>query len=189
MKNPRYLIILAFLSLSLVCCKSKKSISKVEKSEEVEIPFTSKQYRSNKDFFRARQVGESTDLATSKKIAEQNAKAELAGNIQSVIKSVTDQYTNQRTVEDKVEFENKFEELSRQVVFQDLKEINIIGEKLYRKKDGIYQYWIVVEGSKEMVYNDVLNRINNDAKLQLDFDKYQFEKIFNEEMKKFEELN
>lgn len=189
MKIHSIKIIVLIISMFLINCKSSKEISKVEKSEEVEVPFTSKQYQTNKDFFRAKQVGESKDLATAKKIAEQNAKAELAGNIQSVIKSVTDQYTNQRTVGDKVEYENKFEELSRQVVYQDLKEISIIGEKVYKKKDGKYQYWIAIEGSKEMVYNNMIDRIGKDSKLQLDFDKYQFQKIFNEEMLKFEELN
>ncbi|GHV09663.1 hypothetical protein FACS1894162_0710 [Bacteroidia bacterium] len=62
-------------------------------------------------------------MATAKKIALTNAKAELASNIQSVVKAVTENYTNQ---------------------------------------------------------------IAKDSKLQLDFDKHQFQKVFDEEMKKFE---
>mgnify|MGYP000050046790 CR=1 FL=1 len=46
-------------------------------------------------------------MATAKKIAEQNAKAELAGNIEAVIKRVTEQYTNQRSVGSQKDFENK----------------------------------------------------------------------------------
>ncbi|MGA9271389.1 MAG: hypothetical protein WBV45_12260 [Lutimonas sp.] len=175
------------LSLTAFGCKSKQKIAKIEDSTEISIPFSGKQYENNKNFFRAKQVGESTDLATAKKIAEQNAKAELAGNIEAVIKRVTDQYTNQRSVGDKKNFENKFEEMSREVVRQDVRDVRVIGEKLYKQKDGLYSYWIAIESPKEATLTGVYDGINKDAQLQLDFDKHQFEKIFNEEMRKYEE--
>ena len=107
MKVKTLLIAFFVLTLAAISCKSKKEIAKIEDSTEISIPFTGKQYENNKDFFRAKQVGESADLATAKKIAEQNAKAELAGNIEAVIKRVTEQYTNQRSVGDKKNFENR----------------------------------------------------------------------------------
>ncbi len=179
-------LVFVLIILSIFSCKTKKDITKVEDSVEIKIPFSGKDYESNKDYFRAKQVGESTDLSTAKKIAEQNAKAELAGNVESLIKRVTDQYTNQRSVGDKKEFENKFEEISREVVRQDLRDVKIIGEKLYKTKDGIYQYWIAVETSKETTLTGIFDGISKDAKLKLDFDKQQYEKIFDEEMKKYE---
>ena len=182
-------IVIFVLSLAAIGCKSKKEISKIEDSTEISIPFSGKQYENNKDYFRAKQVGESTDLATAKKIAEQNAKAELAGNIEAVIKRVTEQYTNQRSVETKKNFENKFEELSREIVRQDVKDVRVIGEKLYKQKDGIYSYWIAIESSKDNTLAEVMDQIDRDAQLKLDFDKFQFEKIFNEEMRKYEAEN
>lgn len=182
------LLLTGFLVLTLAAfsCKSKKKIAKIEDSTEISIPFSGKQYENNKNFFRAKQVGESTDLATAKKIAEQNAKAELAGNIEAVIKRVTDQYTNQRSVGDKKNFENKFEEMSREVVRQDVRDVRVIGEKLFKQKDGLYSYWIAIESPKEATLTGVYDGISKDAQLQLDFDKHQFEKIFNEEMRKYE---
>ena len=186
MKVKTLLIAFFVLTLAAISCKSKKEIAKIEDSTEISIPFTGKQYENNKDFFRAKQVGESADLATAKKIAEQNAKAELAGNIEAVIKRVTEQYTNQRSVGDKKNFENKFEEMSREVVRQDVRDVRVIGEKLYKQKDGLYSYWIAVESPKETRLTGVFDGISRDAQLQLDFDKHQFEKIFNEEMRKYE---
>ena len=187
MKHIYLIALVSILSFTFFNCSSSKPIAKVNNLKEIEIPLSGKEYETNKNYFRARQVGESMDLATAKKIAEQNAKAELAGNIQTLIKRVTDQYTNQRTVQNKIEFENKFEELSRQVVNQELKEIKIIGEKLFKEKGGKYQYWIAIEGSKKIVYNEMVDKISKEAILQLDFDKYQYEKIFDEEMRKFEQ--
>jgi hypothetical protein len=57
---------------------------------------------------------------------------------------------------------------------------------VFKEKDGKYTYYVAIEMSKEPVVNNVADRISKDAKLQLDFDKHQFQKIFNEEMEKFE---
>ena len=186
MKMKKLHIILFVFSLAAISCKSKKEISKIEDSTEISVPFTGKQFENNKDFFRAKQVGESADLATAKKIAEQNAKAELAGNNEAVIKRVTEQYTTQRSVGSKKDFENKFEEMSREVVRQDIRDVRVIGEKLFKQKDGLYSYWIALESPKETTLTGVFEGISKDAQLQLDFDKYKFEKIFNDEMNKYE---
>jgi predicted NAD-dependent protein-ADP-ribosyltransferase YbiA (DUF1768 family) len=187
MKKNYLLAISCLVFFTFFGCKTAKDISKVNEMTEIEIPLSGKSYESDKDHFRAKQVGESPDLSTAKKIAEQNAKTEMAGNIQALIKRVTDQYTNQRSVADEKEFKNKFEELSREVVNQELIDVRVIGEKLFQKKDGTYQYWIAVETLKETILNGIEKGISKDAKLQLDFDKFQYEKIFSEEMKKFEQ--
>ena len=115
-------------------------------------PFECMIERIQPSHFTCRYATLDGDLETNAKsinVAEQNAKAELAGNIEAVIKRVTEQYTNQRSVETKKNFENKFEELSREVVRQDVKDVRVIGEKLYKQKDGIYSYWIAIESSKD----------------------------------------
>ena len=175
------------VSLAMPACKSSKKAPSVEKgAREVSVPLSGKEYKTDKEHFRATQSGKSPDLATAKKIALQNAKTELAGNIQSTMKAVIDNYTNQRTVGDKMEFENKFEEYSRTVVNQTLNDVNIIGEKVFKEADGKYTYYIAVEMSKEPVVRNVSDRISKDAKLQLDFDQHKFRQVFDDEMKKFE---
>ncbi|MDR3226709.1 MAG: hypothetical protein LBT56_03450, partial [Prevotellaceae bacterium] len=59
-------------------------------------------------------------------------------------------------------------------------------EKTFPEKDGRITYYIAIEMSKELLVNNIANRISKDAKLQLDFDKHLFQKVFNEEMEKFE---
>ncbi len=84
-----------FLKLVTICCilgvfygcKSSKNITDVEGSTKVEIPLSGKEYQTDEDYFRARQSGLSPNLSMAKKIALQNAKAELAGNIQSTVES------------------------------------------------------------------------------------------------------
>jgi hypothetical protein len=173
-------------SLVAVSCKSKKAtpIQKETGAKEITLPFSSKEYRTDEDFFRAKNVGKSPDLATAKKIAMNNAKSELASNIQTTIKKVTDQYTNQRTVGNKQEFENKFEELSREVTNLTISNIRVKDEKVFKEEDGSYTYWVAIEADKKTIFENIEKRISNDAKLRLDYDKKKFEEIFNAEMKK-----
>jgi len=173
------------ISLVLINCKSSKKLSEVTKAEEITLPLSDAKFKTDKDFFRAVQTGISPDLSTSKKIALQNAKTELASGVQTTIKAVTDNYTNQRTVSDKQEFQNKFEELSRQVTNQQLSDVRIIGEKSFKESDGRYSYWVAIEMPKEILLQEVEKQITKDEKLKLDFDKYMYEKILDKEMEKF----
>lgn len=188
MKKANLLFIPAIAVLALTGCKSKKQpIQKETGAVEISVPFSSKEYRSDENAFRAKQVGKSPDLATAKKIAFQNAKSELAGNIQSTIKRVTDQYTNQRTVGNAQEYENKFEEMAREVVKLQISNVKEIGEKIFKETDGSYSYWIAIEAGKKEVFDKMDSKISSDAKLKLDYDKMKFQKIFDEEMKKMAE--
>jgi hypothetical protein len=186
MKTKQLLLIPAIAALTLVACKSKKGtpVAKETGAVEITVPFSTKEYRSDANFFRAKQVGKSPDLAAAKKIAFQNAKAEMAGNINSTIKRVTDQYTNQRTVGNTQEFENKFEELAREVVNLEMSNVLEKGEKIFKEQDGSYTYWIAIEADKKTIFDKVDSRISNDAKLKLDYDKQKFQQIFDAEMKK-----
>jgi hypothetical protein len=174
----------ASVILNTSSCKSPQTLEKTTGAVEISVPFSESKYKTDKDFFRAKQSGKSPDLATAKKIALQNSKSELAGNIKAVIKRVTDQYTNQRTVGDKQDFENKFEELAREVVDQTLNDVRIVDEKIFKETDGRYTYWVAIETSKVPVLDAVAQKISKNEKLQLDYDKKKFEEIFNSEMDK-----
>ncbi len=172
-------------SLVTVSCKSKKTpIQKETGAKEITLPFSSKEYRTDEDFFRAKNMGKSPDLATAKKIAMNNAKSEMASNIQTLIKKVTDQYTNQRTVGNKQEYENKFEELSREVTNLTIGNIIVKDEKVFKEEDGSFTYWVALEASKKDIFSQMDQKISNDSKLKLDYDKQKFQQIFNDEMGK-----
>ncbi len=181
-------VLFAIISLSIVSCKSKKTISieKENKSTEISIPFSTKEYFSDKETFRVKANGNSIDLATAKKIAMQNAKTELAGLVQSTIKKVTDQYTEQRTVNNQQDFNNKFEEMAREVTNQQLIDVKVIGEKLFKEQNNTYTFWIAIEANKQDVLNGIQKGVSSQKKLEQDYDKKKFEEIFNSEMEKLD---
>ena len=186
MKSQNLIIpsLMIAMVLSTTSCKTPQNIEKTTGAVEISVPFSDSKYKTDKDYFRAKNIGKSIDLATSKKIALQNAKSELAGNIQSIMKAVTDQYTNSSKVDDKENFENKFEELSRDVVNQTLSDVRIMDEKIFKETDGKYSYWVAIETPKQSILEGVTAKISKNEKLQLDYDKKKFEEIFNSEMEK-----
>lgn len=187
MKTSKLILIPAIATLAFAGCKSKKGtpIEKQTGQVEVTVPFSSKEFRSDETAFRSKQSGRSPDQATAKKIAYQNARAEMAANINAMVKRVTDQYTNQRTVGNAQEFENKFEELSREVVNLQMSNVREIGEKIFQDTgDKSWTYWIALEANKKDVFDKIDEKISSDAKLKLDYDKMKFQQVFDAEMKK-----
>ncbi len=188
MKTTKLLLIPAVAIALLSACKSKKqTVQKESGAVEITVPFSESKYRSDNEAFRAKQVGKSPDLATAKKIAFQNARAEMAANINAMVKRVTDQYTNHRTVCNTQEFENKFEELAREVVNLEMSNVKEIGEKIFKESNGAFSYWIAIEAGKKEVFDKLDAKISNNASIKLDYDKQKFQQIFDAEMKKLAE--
>jgi hypothetical protein len=167
-------------------CKSKKGtpLEKQTGAIEITVPFSSKEYQSDKENFRSKSSGNSVDQATAKKIALQNAKSEMASLIQTTVKKVTEQYTNQRQIGSAQEFSNKFEEMAREVTNQQLTDVRVIGEKIFMETNKTTTYWVAIEANKETVLNGINKSISSNAKLQQDYDRKKFEEIFNQEMDK-----
>ena len=187
MKTKISILLAAFLvTFGMSSCKSGKELVETDKSTEIIVPLSGKEFQSSKSHYRSKSSGKSVNMATAKKIAMNNAKAEVAGLINTTIKSVTDQYTNQRTKGTQDDFENKFESMTREVVNQKLFDIAIIGEKIYKQKDGSYEYWVAIEIPKDAILEGINNQMSKETKLQIDYDKKKFEEIYNQEMEEME---
>ncbi len=178
-------IVVVAMSVSLSSCKKKKDagVSPSKGATELSIP-CSEFGRSDKDFFRADNNATSQNMSLSRERALTLAKQRMAGLIESQIKSVTDRYVNEYDVADRQEFSGKFENLTREVVNQTLRDVAIICEKNYQEQTGRYTTYVAIEVNKETLFNGFDNYISRDEKLRVDYNKQQFEKIFNEEMDK-----
>ncbi len=179
-------LLIGAVSSLTVACKSKKAtpIEKQTGATEITVPFSGKDFQTDKETFRARSSGNSPDMITAKKIGLQNAKSEMAGMIQTTMKKVTEQYTNQRQVGSTQEFNNKFEELAREVTNQTLVDVAVIGEKIFKETNNTYTYWVAIEANKKSILEGVEKAIGQNAKIAQDYDKKKFEEIFNAEMDK-----
>jgi uncharacterized protein YcfL len=169
-------------------CKSKKKVSAKDAVGKImdDLPCT-KEGRSDKKFFRASSMATSTDLQLSKEKALLLAKQRLVTLIKSTTKSVTDRYINERGFSDASEVESKFENMTREVADETLSNVVVVCEKSSVLDNGKYNSFIAIEVNRDDVLTGMDQRLSNDKKLQVDYDKQQFEKIFNEEMDKLRE--
>jgi hypothetical protein len=181
-----FLAILAVSALTFNSCKAKKVAAQPIYSDmkEVITPCSDTEYKSDSKFFRATGTASSQDQSTCKRKALLDANANLASSVNRTIKAVTDRYTNERRIGAASEFEEKFDQLVRDVVNQQLTNVTTACSKMFTKKDGLFYSYVAVEVPKDELLNNINNSVSRSQKLQVDYDKVKFEKIFNEEMEK-----
>lgn len=167
------------------------SSNKEELLIEIKKPFEGKDFQNDEKHFRAVASSESENLNFASEKALLLSKQRLASLIEDTVKSVSDRYAQERQLSDKAEFQEKMENLTRSVVNQKLKKVNVIGDKTFKMKDkNRYVAWVAIEMPVTSLLPDVEKaieqKITKDEKLRQDYDKMKFEETFNEEMEKLE---
>lgn len=176
MKNAWLLIFLAAFA-----CTSSQLGKKVKE------PFQGNAYESNNRFFRATGKGESTQDNIARGKADIEAKAQLAGQVNTTMKQVADQYLGQTENAQAADVADKFQSLVRQVMNTDMADLRKIGEqKYFNEKDQKYTVFIAYEIKK----NAMFRYMKKQAKVDKTVNERQrelIEKIIDEELKKAEE--
>jgi hypothetical protein len=155
--------------------------------KKVNEPFQGNAYESNNRFFRATGKGESSADNIARGKADIEAKAQLAGQVNTTMKQVADQYLGQTENEEAADVADKFQSLVRQVMNTDMADLRKIGEKKYfNDKENKYTVFIAYEIKK----NAMLRYMKKQAKVDEKVNERQralIEKIIDEELKKAEE--
>lgn len=176
--------VLALVAITTLSSCGSKDITKGR--QKLDIPCNDKG-RSDKEFFRASNIGKSQDMATSKEKALLLTKQRLASLISSKIKSVTERYANEMDAGGASEFSQTFENMTRDIVNQQLVDVSIICEETYEAKEGGgYETYMAIEVSKDAIYNGVDKGISKNKKLEVMYDRAKFKEKFDEEMSKMD---
>ncbi|NJB82478.1 hypothetical protein [Wenyingzhuangia aestuarii] len=185
-KSNNFFILVLSAWLIVSCGSSKKINASNNNDVTIELPCSGYEYETTKGVFRASQSALSTNLSVSREKAMLNAKRTLASLIGSTIKSVTDRYAQDRTIGETSEFSEKFENLTREVVNQQLRGVKKICEVTKQKPDGRYNTFVAIELNTADMFKDLESSISKNEKLRQDYDKKKYEDIFNQEMSKLE---
>src|SRR5687768_15184857 len=152
--------------------------------KKVKEPFRGNAYESNNRFFRATGKGESLKDNIARGKADIEAKAQLAGQVNTTMKQVADQYLGQTENADAADIADKFQSLVRQVMNTDLADLRKIGEqKYFDEKENEYTVFIAYEIKK----NAMLRFMKKQAKVDETVNERQralIEKIIDEEIEK-----
>ncbi len=155
--------------------------------QKVKEPFRGNAYESNNRFFRATGKGVSSQDNIARGKADIEAKAQLAGQVNTTMKQVADQYLGQAENEKGADVADKFQSLVRQVMNTNLADLRKMGEeKYFNEKTNEYSVFIAYEIKK----NAMLRFMKKQANVDKTIDERQravIEKIIDEELKKTEE--
>jgi len=186
MKTKNLFLLFAFITIVALNlgCKTKKSIEKVEDMTEVKEPFSTKEYKTDVDYFRAVGQSKSQDASFSKTKSESDARAKLASAIESNMKRVISRYASEYSTNKTQDYNDKTQEMVLDITKQTIPDVTILGNKLFKNSDGSYTSYTAIEVKKEAIFNGIKNKISNDQKLKIDIDEAKFKTIFDEEMKK-----
>ena len=120
-------------------------------SQEISIPFTSSEFKTDAQTFKAMGIGKHNDPGTARKISILQARAELAALINIQIKSSIKYVVAQYETEAGKNLEKVFLSVTSSEVNQVLigSEIMAGAEKAQENKDGTTTYYVVVSLPKK----------------------------------------
>ena len=187
MKKTAFLtLLIPAISLS-ACGVQKVTYTKQEERKEVKgLPFSEKQYQTDKDYFRAVGTGVSTDMEMAKKIALTNAQRKIAESITTVAKTTTEIFGKQVTADNQGEFASSVYTIVRTSANESLSNIKIVDEKLFEKGSQDYEAWVVIETSAKAVSDRAIKGLSSSKALKVESDLEKFRKVFEEEMSKLD---
>lgn len=170
------------------CMSKKTTVQKAEDLTEIKEPFEGNDFRTSDDFFRAVGSDKSQDASFSKTKSEADARAKLTSAIKTNVESLYKKYVNEYSSGNTQEYNDKAQNEINNYTNMNIVETRVVGQKLFKNKDGYVSY-TAIEVSKDVIYNGVKKRISDDQKLHTDFKEAQFDKVIQEERKKFAEEN
>lgn len=164
-------------------CSPKPYGSKVKE------PFQGNAYESNARFWRASGKGVSSQDNIAKGKADIDAKAQLAGQVNTTMKQVADQYLGQTENANAADVADKFQSLVRQVMNTEIADLRKVGEqKFFNEKNSEYTVFIAYEVKK----NAMLRFMKKQAKVDKTVNERQrdlIEKIIDQELEKADEAD
>jgi hypothetical protein len=157
--------------------------------KKVREPFSGSAYESNNRYWRAAGKGQSTQDNIARGKADLDAKAQLAGQVNTTMKQVADQYLQQTENADAAEVGDKFQSLVRQVMNTDIADLRKVGEKKYfNKKENEYTVFIAYEIKKNAMLRFMKKQAKTDQKIN-ERQRAVIEKIIDEELAKADAEN
>lgn len=176
----------ATLSFYLIAVLFLSSCASMPFGKKVKEPFQGNDYESTNRFWRGTGKASSSQDNIARSKADLDAKAQLAGQVNTTMKQVADQYLGQTENAGAADVADKFQSLVRQLMNTQIADLRKIGEKkFYNEKTKEYTVFIAYEIKK----NAMLRFMKKQAKVDKTIDERQrevIEKIVDQELEKAE---
>lgn len=148
----------------------------------LKLPCHGNGFQNSKEYVRYSDFADSKDLSLSKQKAFNSARTGLASMVSTKVKRMTDNYVKNYVQDDMEEVRKRYEDISRQVINQELNGIKTICEEATELKGGTYRYYVCLELTGEDILGSLTKKMSEDSQLRTDFDYEKFKKEFDIEM-------
>lgn len=191
MKKINYLgMMLAFLTLVAVSCKSNKEITQTPPPgrTEIELPCIAESM-DNDDYFRAMGTANNLNMQNARSAAFDAAKSMLYKRLGGFVTGLATDYTRTMAGDaqmDKVQRAMESEMYS--VVERMLNDAAKTCEKMYQNASGNYESYIAIQVSKKEMINQMDKQLSNNQELEIEFNREQFRKFAEKKMKELQEM-
>ncbi len=152
--------------------------------KKVKEPFQGNAYESNNRWWRGTGKGVSSKDNIARSKADLEAKAQLAGQVNTTMKQVADQYLGQTENERAADVADKFQSLVRQTMNTNIADLRKMGEKkFYNEETKEYTVFMAYEIKK----NAMLRFMKKQARVDQTIDERQrkvIEEIIDQEIAK-----
>jgi len=172
-----------FVVLALGSCASNPFGARVRE------PFAGSAYQSNNRFFRGTGKGESSADNIARSKADVEAKAILAGQMNTTMKQVADQYLGQTQKDQAADVADKFQSLVREVMNTNIADLRKIGEqKYFDKKQSKYTVFIAYEVKTSAMFKYLKQQAKSNQAISA-AQRENIQKILDEELSKLGDDN
>lgn len=177
------LLLIAVVFITAASCTSSILGKKVKE------PFQGRAYESNNRFFRGTGKGESSQDNIARGKADIEAKAQLAGQVQTTMKQVADQYLGQTSNEAAADVADKFQSLVRATMNTNIADVRKIGEeKYFNEKEKKYTVFMAYEIKKNAMFRFLKKQAKLDNTIN-DKQRAVIEEILEEQIKAADEAD
>lgn len=184
MKRISIVLSIVLVSVFVISCgSSKRTANKMSLGTEIKMPLSDKKYQSDKEFWRFTAEGVSPEMSVAKEIAIQSARDQLAATVQSNVKMIVERYTKNFNIGDMADLSQMYERQAITAVNQTLIGSELVGEKMFRLENGNYKCFVCMQLSKHSVKERIISNIEKEEKNQIEFNKEEFRKVFDNELK------
>jgi hypothetical protein len=189
MKKTAFLSLLIAAILISACGVQKVNYTKQEGLEKIKKePFSDKQYKSDKEYFRASGTGIATKLELAKKMALTAVQRKITEYIQVNVQTTTNEYMSNKTIDTEGVDVSTIMTATQTSAKEVLSIITVKGEELFVKADGKYEAWVVVEVSKKGIADRIAKGLSSSSSkvVKIDIDPEKFRQMLEEEMSKLD---
>ena len=179
------LFILASMILLIGACSSGKKTAKSEFGDQILMPCSEKNHRSDANYIRASQIARSSDLTISKEKAFLMTHERLVRLVESQLRAAARRYVNEKTVSGDPDFGEIFESMIVGSVNDTSYMINIVCEESFLNDRGIYTTAMTLETAKQSILDAVMNRENREKYFRLQQDMDDFKHFFDQETQRW----